>query len=57
MFLNKIHKVKIESIHINMCDNTTHIIYYIRYQNTVYNSKDFKFYKTKQEIINYLNEE
>jgi hypothetical protein len=57
MYQDKIHEEKIERINISICDNTTHITYYIRFLNTTYNNRDFEFFKTKKELIDYLNDE
>lgn len=57
MFQDKIHEEKIEKINVNICDDTTRITYYIRFLNTTYDNRDFEFFKTKQELIDDLNDE
>lgn len=56
MYNNKIQEAKIIQVSISIDEDTTHITYYIRLFGTKYNMKDFKVFKTKQELINYLND-
>lgn len=57
MYNNKIQEAKIIQVSISINEDTTYITYYIRLFGTKYNMKDFKVFKTKQELINYLNDE
>ena len=57
MYQNKIKEAKIIKINVSIYENTTCITYFIRLFATTYNTKDFKVFKTKQELINYLNDE
>ena len=57
MYNNKIQATKIIQVSISINEDTTYIIYYIRLFGTKYNMKDFKVFKIKQELINYLNDE
>ena len=57
MYQNKIKEAKIIKINVFIYENTTCITYFIRLFDTTYNTKDFKVFKTKQELINYLNDE
>lgn len=57
MYQNKIQKTKIIQVSISIDEDTTRITYYIRLFGTKYNMQDFKVFKTKQELINYLNDE
>ena len=57
MYQNRIHDAKIVKINVSINENTTCITYFIRLFDTTYNTKDFKVFKTKQELINYLNDE
>lgn len=57
MYNNKIQEEKIIEVSISIDEDTTHITYYIRMFDTRYNMKDFKVFKTKRELINYLNGE
>ena len=57
MYQNKIHDTKIIKINVSINEDTTHITYYIRLFDTICNIKDFKVFRTKQELIDYLNDE
>lgn len=57
MYQDTIHDAKIVKINVSINEGTPYITYFMRLFDTIRNIKDFKCYKTKQELINYLNDE
>ena len=57
MYQNRIHDAKIVKINISINGDTPHITYFIWLFDTIYNINDFKVFKTKQELIDDLNNE
>ncbi len=57
MYQDRIHDAKIVKINVSINGDTPYITYFMRLFDTIYNIKDFKVFKTKQELIGYLNDE